>query len=70
MARHPLAAEGLVWTTGFNRAPIAAPAALCTIKPQPDAEQRFMEVKAAFAVLSDAQQRANYDRRQAGGGVS
>jgi hypothetical protein len=34
---------------------------------QPDAERRFMEVKAAFSVLSDAQQRADYDRRQRAG---
>jgi hypothetical protein len=35
--------------------------------PQPDAEQRFMEVKTAFSVLSDPQQRAEYDRRQRAG---
>ena len=38
-----------------------------TWQQQPDAEQRFMEVKAAFAVLSDPQQRADYDRRQRAG---
>jgi hypothetical protein len=31
--------------------------------PQPNAEAQFLEVKNAFQVLSDAQQRAEYDRK-------
>lgn len=33
---------------------------------QPNAEQQFLEVKNAFQVLSDAQQRAQYDRKLKG----
>lgn len=31
--------------------------------PQPNAEAQFLEVKSAFGVLSDAQERAQYDRK-------
>lgn len=31
--------------------------------PQPNAEAQFLEVKNAFQVLSDAQQRSEYDRK-------
>ena len=30
---------------------------------QPDAKERFMEAKAAFETLTDANQRREYDRR-------
>jgi DnaJ-class molecular chaperone len=33
---------------------------------QPDAQAQFLEVKNAFGVLSDAQQRAQYDRKLRG----
>lgn len=33
---------------------------------QPNAEAQFLEVKNAFTVLSDAQQRAQYDRKLKG----
>jgi curved DNA-binding protein CbpA len=34
-----------------------------TTTPQPDAQERFMEAKAAFETLSDSSQRAEYDMR-------
>ncbi|KAI8469363.1 MAG: hypothetical protein J3K34DRAFT_459439 [Monoraphidium minutum] len=37
------------------------------VNKAPDAEARFMEAKAAFGVLSDPVQRAEYDRRQRAG---
>ncbi|GBF95067.1 hypothetical protein Rsub_07568 [Raphidocelis subcapitata] len=37
------------------------------VNKEPDAEARFMEVKAAFSVLSDPTQRADYDRRRRSG---
>lgn len=46
----------------------ACPSRPCAIAPfpfppQPDAQQRFMEVKVAYEALSDSKQRAEYDRR-------
>ncbi len=38
-----------------------------TTVTQADAEKRFMEVKTAFSVLSDPQQRSQYDSRQRSG---
>ncbi|KAG2441102.1 hypothetical protein HXX76_003954 [Chlamydomonas incerta] len=37
------------------------------VNKAPDAQKRFMEVKVAYETLSDAKQRAEYDRRLRGG---
>lgn len=39
---------------------------LCILCLQPNAEAQFLEVKNAFTVLSDPQQRADYDRKLRG----